>query len=53
MTDSGKKQTKPKKVYRAVVGLTLKDGSRAEPGDIVVKPPEWLIAQGKVAVDGS
>lgn len=42
---------KNKKVaYVAVVGLTLKDGSRIEPGEPVVKPEKWLVEQGKVKV---
>ena len=35
--------------YVAVVGLTLKDGSRIEPGEPYPgKPPKWLVEQRKV-----
>ena len=44
--------TKPKKRWIAVVGLTLKDGTRIEPGDPVERPVKWLIEQGKVTADG-
>ena len=38
-----------KKQWKAVIGLTLKDGSRVEPGkDYPGQPPKWLIVQGKV-----
>lgn len=38
-----------KKRYVAVVGLTLKNGSRVEPGEPYPgKPAKWLIQQGKV-----
>ena len=38
-----------KKQWVAVVGLTLKDGTRVEPGeDYPGVPPKWLITQGKV-----
>lgn len=42
--------TEPKsKRYVAVVGLTLKDGTRIEPGEPYPgKPAKWLIEQGKV-----
>jgi len=44
--------TKPK-TYVAVVGLTLKNGDRVEPGDKYPgKPAKWLIEQGKVIADG-
>ena len=43
--------TKPAKKYLAVVGLTLKDDTRLEPGDLYPgKPPKWLITQRKVEV---
>lgn len=35
--------------YVAVVGLTLKNGDRVEPGDPYPgRPPKWLLEQGKV-----
>jgi hypothetical protein len=41
---TGKKTT-----YVAVVGLTLKNGDRVEPGDPYPgRPPKWLKDQGKV-----
>ena len=43
---------KPTRRWIAVVGLTLKDGTRIEPGDPVAKPAKWLIEQGKVIDDG-
>ncbi len=37
------------KTWKAVVGLTLKDGTRVEVGeDYPGSPPKWLIVQGKV-----
>lgn len=37
------------KKYVALAGLTLKDGTRVEPGDeFPGKPPKWLIEQKKV-----
>lgn len=43
--------TSPKK-YKAVVGLTLEDGKRIEPGkDVpakVIEHNKWLVKQGKV-----
>lgn len=45
--------TKKTPVYVATVGLTLKDGSRVEPGQKYPgKPPTWLIREGKVKADG-
>jgi len=42
----------PKK-YVAVVGLTLRNGDRVEPGQPYPgRPPKWLIEQGKVTADG-
>ena len=42
-----------RKPYEAVVGLTLKDGTRVEPGDDYPgRPPKWLIEQGKVRKRG-
>ena len=39
--------------YVAVVGITLKNGDRVEPGEPYPgKPDEWLIEQGKVTADG-
>lgn len=47
MTDQPK--PKPPKKYRAVVGLTLKNGDRVEPGELFPgRPPKWLREQGKV-----
>ena len=41
------------KKYRAITGLTLKDGSRVEPGEVFPgKPPTWLVEQGKVHPEG-
>lgn len=41
-------QKSPKR-YVAVIGLTLKDGTRVEPGEPVPgRPAKWLIDQGKV-----
>ena len=38
-----------KPTYIAVVGLTLKNGDRVEPGDVFPgNPPKWLIDQKKV-----
>ncbi len=46
-----KKPPKPPKQYRAVVGITLKDGARVEPGELYPgKPDKWLIDAGKVEV---
>lgn len=40
-----KKQTR----YVAVVGLTLRNGDRVEPGERYTgRPPKWLLEQGKV-----
>ncbi len=45
------KPPKPPKKYRAVVGITLKNGDRVEPGELYPgKPAEWLIKQDKVEV---
>ena len=46
--------TKPKtQRYVAVVGLSLKNGDRVEPGEPYPgKPPKWLVDQGKVKRDG-
>ena len=41
-------KTKPTPVYRAVVGFTLKDGTRIEKGDVFPDPPKWVIGQNKV-----
>jgi hypothetical protein len=41
--------TKPKFLFVAVVGLTLKDGTRVEPGEPYPGvPAKWLIDQHKV-----
>lgn len=40
---------KPARKYRAVVGITLKDGTRVAPGELFPgKPVKWLIDQKKV-----
>ncbi len=45
--------TDKKPRYRVVVGLTLKNGERVEPGEIFPgTPADWLIEQGKVILDG-
>jgi hypothetical protein len=46
-------KTKTKPVYVAVVGFTLKDGTRIEPGDVFPDPPKWVIGQGKVVEAGN
>ncbi len=44
---TGKRKPAPK--YRVVVGLTLKNGDRVEPGELFPgKPPKWLVDQRKV-----
>jgi len=44
-----KKPPKPPVKYRAVVGITLKNGERVEPGELFPgKPAEWLIERHKV-----
>lgn len=40
--------TSKTKKYVAVVGLTLKDGTRVEPGEPIDKPDKWLVKAGKV-----
>lgn len=40
---------KPKPKFVAVVGITLPDGTRVEPGDpFPGQPDKWLIDQNKV-----
>ena len=52
MVEKKKAGVKPPTVssqHVALVGLTLKDGTRIEPGDLFPgSPPAWLIEQGKV-----
>ena len=48
MTDSKPVKRRKTKKWRAVVGLTLGDGTRIEPGEVVPDPLEWMVEQGKV-----
>jgi hypothetical protein len=46
---TGKKTVRKPVRYVAVVGLTLKNDDRVEPGDpFPGRPPGWLLDQGKV-----
>ena len=43
---------KPKPVFVAVIGFTLEDDTRIEPGDVFTDPPRWAIEQNKVTIKG-